>query len=88
MVNGILTQLTGGGERATSPLRMNLSGGGTRSISPIRRPPVSTGGAGVARQFTGDGVPVTRPRPKSVVGHRGGEGRGMFLVRQMTGTTS
>ncbi|KDQ12951.1 hypothetical protein BOTBODRAFT_176078 [Botryobasidium botryosum FD-172 SS1] len=87
MVNGILTQLTGGGEqRSTSPVRMNL--GGLRSISPVRRPPVTTTVGGVARQFTGDGVPVTRPRPKSVVGHRTGEGRGMFLVRQMTGTTS
>jgi len=39
----------------------------------------------VAVQFTGGGSKGTsRPRPKSAIGMRG-EGRGMFLVQQMTG---
>lgn len=87
IVNGILSQLTGGTERSTSPVRTHVTGGPPRSSSPVRRQ--VTGG--IAQQFTGDGVPVTRPRPRSVIGNRSignaGEGRGMFLVRQMTGTT-
>lgn len=52
------------------------------------------GGDSLARQMTGNrsvspikqfGTPTTRfARPKSVIGMRG-EGRGMQLVRQMTG---
>lgn len=54
------------------------------------------GDAALARQLTGGGLSPTkqlgtatpRPRPKSVIGMRSGksvdEGRGMFLVRQMT----
>jgi hypothetical protein len=39
----------------------------------------------VAVQFTGGGSRGTiRPRPKSAIGMRG-EGRGMFLVQQLTG---
>jgi hypothetical protein len=39
----------------------------------------------VAVQFTGGGSKGTiRPRPKSAIGMRG-EGRGMFLVQQLTG---
>ena len=55
------------------------------------------GGDPLARQVTGNrsvspvkqiGTPTTRfPRPKSVIGMRG-EGRGMQLVRQMTGGSS
>lgn len=62
------------------------------------------GGEGMTRQVTGSGLnptrsisptkPGMRPRPKSVIGMRSGggksidEGRGMFLVRQMTGASS
>jgi hypothetical protein len=68
-------QLTGlGGDASASVLRQ-LTGGGlspTRSLSPTKQ------------------LGSFRPRPKSVIGMRSSksvdEGRGMFLVRQMTGT--
>jgi len=73
----IARQFTGlGGD----PLVRQLTGGGlspTRSISPTKQ--------------LGMVAPGTiRPRPKSVIGMRNSksvdEGRGMFLVRQMTGS--
>ena len=56
-----------------------VTGGGLsptrqRSVSPTKQ---------LSRQHTG-GTGHVRPRPKSVIGMRD-EGRGMFLVRQMTG---
>lgn len=68
----------GGGEPG---LLRHLTGGGlspTRSISPTKQ----LGRTGVG----------TRSRPKSVIGMRSAksvdEGRGMFLVRQLTGASS
>ncbi|KAF8898600.1 hypothetical protein BD779DRAFT_1607360 [Infundibulicybe gibba] len=64
-------------------LSRQLTGSGfapTRSVSPTKQ----LGGVGTG--------PGTRPRPKSVIGMRNtksiDEGRGMFLVRQLTGGTS
>jgi len=67
------TGLTGG-----DLVLRQLTGGGlspTRSISPTK-------------QFglIGNGVGTKRPRPKSVIGMRT-EGRGVFLARQMTGSS-
>ncbi|KIL70693.1 hypothetical protein M378DRAFT_183299 [Amanita muscaria Koide BX008] len=69
-----------------SRLLRQLTGGGlspTRSISPTKQ----LGGG----SFSGTAV-SGRPRPKSVIGMRStksiDEGRGMFLVRQMTGNGS
>lgn len=71
---GALTnQLTGGG---LSPTRQLAS----RSSSPTKMMSLSGG-------FEGRRIPF--PRPKSVIGARGkslDEGRGMFLVRQFTGS--
>ncbi|KII93239.1 hypothetical protein PLICRDRAFT_49310 [Plicaturopsis crispa FD-325 SS-3] len=67
---GIMRQLTGGG---LSPTRQ-LGGSPTKQLG-------TTPGANTAAR-------AARPRPKSVIGMRGksvDEGRGMFLVRQMTG---
>lgn len=69
----IARQLTGvGGSEA---ILRQLTGGGlspTRSVSPTKQ------------------LGITRPRPKSVIGMRNtksvDEGRGMYLVRQFTGT--
>ena len=65
----------GGGD----PMLRQLTGGGlspTRSISPTKQ--LGLGGG--------------RPRPKSVVGMRSlgsvDEGRGMYLVKQLTGSTT
>ncbi|KAF8922418.1 hypothetical protein CPB85DRAFT_48719 [Mucidula mucida] len=89
-------QFTGVGSGEGSLLR-HMTGGGTsptRSMSPTKQ----LGDTTLLRQLTGGGVnrstsPVKqlglRPRPKSVIGSRSksiDEGRGMFLVRQMTGT--
>ncbi|KAF8078482.1 hypothetical protein FPV67DRAFT_1465418 [Lyophyllum atratum] len=70
-------QFTGLGNGGDAGLLRQLTGGGlspTRSISPTKQ----LGGAG--------GI---RPRPKSVIGMRTSksvdEGRGMFLVKQLTG---
>lgn len=68
----------------------------------VSSPPVGfeAGVQPLAVQYTGGGVPVTRQlttsrRPKSALGTRSfmsqksiDEGRGMFLVRQMTGQAS
>ncbi|KAK7058843.1 hypothetical protein VNI00_001467 [Paramarasmius palmivorus] len=71
----IARQFTGLGGNGDPGLLRQLTGGGlspTRSISPTKQ--LSSGG---------------RPRPKSVIGMRSSksvdEGRGMFLVRQLTG---
>lgn len=65
---------TGLGAHGEPALLKQLTGGGlspTRSISPTKQ----LGGGG-----------RLRIRPKSVIGMRGvDEGRGMFLVRQLTG---
>jgi len=68
-------QFTGLGGDGSAPLLRQLTGGGlspTRSLSPTKQ------------------LGSFRPRPKSVIGMRSSksvdEGRGMFLVRQMTGT--
>lgn len=82
-------QFTGTGFRSTSPVRRQMTGAGSEGaeIEPL------------AIQFTGGGVPVTRQlttagrRPKSALGTNRSYGsnksidggRGMFLVRQMTG---
>jgi len=70
----IARQFTGMG--GGDPILRQLTGGGlspTRSISPTKQ--LGSGG---------------RPRPKSVIGMRGlgsvDEGRGMYLVKQMTGS--
>ncbi|PFH54604.1 hypothetical protein AMATHDRAFT_134865 [Amanita thiersii Skay4041] len=84
----IAKQFTGfgnGGEIGKeSGLLRQLTGGGlspTRSISPTKQM-----GGGFGSSSTTNG----RPRPKSVIGIRStksvDEGRGMFLVRQMTGS--
>lgn len=70
----IARQFTGAGSAET--ILRQYTGGGlnpTRSISPTKQ--LGMAGSG-------------RPRPKSVIGMRSksiDEGRGMFLVRQMTG---
>lgn len=73
---GVLTsQLTGGGLNPTRQLPKDL----TRSPSPTKN---------FMMNSTNEGRRVPFPRPKSVGGVRGksvDEGRGMFLVRQLTG---
>jgi len=75
----IARQFTGFGGDAG--LLRQMTGGGlspTRSISPTKQLGMA-GGSGM------------RPRPKSVIGMRNtksiDEGRGMFLVRQLTGAS-
>lgn len=85
-------QYTGAGLRSTSPVRRQYTGAttGAGGEAPEAEP--------IAIQYTGGGVPVTRTlstrhgRPKSALGTRSfgsqksiDEGRGMYLVRQMTG---
>lgn len=83
------TGLNGG--RSTSPVRRQYTGA-------LNGSPVAEEQQPLAIQYTGGGVPVTRQltttgrRPRSVLGMRSigsqksvDEGRGMFLVRQMTG---
>lgn len=73
----IARQFTGIGATDAAIMRQ-LTGG---SVSPTRRPGSPT------KQLGMMGTP--RPRPKSVIGMRSlksvDEGRGMYLVRQMTG---
>lgn len=75
----IARQFTGMGSDS-GPLRQMVGGGlnPTRSISPTKQ----------LGMFGGSGM---RPRPKSVIGMRNtksiDEGRGMFLVRQLTGAS-
>jgi hypothetical protein len=73
------TGLSGGQDGA---LVRQMTGG---SISPTRQ--LTSSPTKLYRQHTGGsttGGTYVRPRPKSVIGMRD-EGRGMFLVRQMTG---
>ena len=70
-LSALTSQLTGGGLSPTRQLPKDLN----RSPSPTKMP-------------MGEGRRILFPRPKSVVGVRGkslDEGRGMYLVRQMTG---
>jgi hypothetical protein len=76
---GLLRQLTGGGLSPTRQLSTQVTGGGV---------------TGMTRQYTGqlnsgDGPVSTRPRPRSVIGMRStksvDEGRGVYLMRQLTG---
>jgi hypothetical protein len=74
----IARQFTGLGNGNEAGLLKHLTGGSispTRSLSPTKQLGASA-----------------RPRPKSVIGIRSSkcvdEGRGMFLVRQMTGVSS
>ncbi|KAH9064237.1 hypothetical protein EDB87DRAFT_1599936 [Lactarius vividus] len=59
-----------------------------RHVTGARLSPTKQLGLGtptkVAVQFTGGSKGTIRPRPKSAIGMRG-EGRGMFLVQQLTG---
>lgn len=75
-------QFTGMGGADTVSLIRQMTGGGispTRQLSRSRSPTKQLGMVD----------PPYRPRPKSVIGMRStksvDEGRGMFLVRQMTG---
>ena len=71
-LGALTSQLTGGGLNPTRQLPKDLN----RSPSPTK---ISMG----------EGRRVPFPRPKSVVGVRGkslDEGRGMYLVRQLTGS--
>lgn len=88
----VVSQHTGG---TTIARQFNWSSGGAGDNSPARHmtgarlSPTKQLGLGtptkVAVQFTGGGSRGTiRPRPKSAIGMRG-EGRGMFLVQQLTG---
>lgn len=77
----LVRQFTGLGGGSDAALLRQLTGGG---LSPTRQLGSPT------KQFAMMGPPAkTRPRPKSVIGMRNtksvDEGRGMFLVRQMTG---
>ncbi|KAF9532064.1 hypothetical protein CPB83DRAFT_891392 [Crepidotus variabilis] len=74
----IVRQFTGMSSGGSDAIMRQLTGAGmgpTRSISPTKQLGARPG--------------VVRPRPKSVIGMRSSksidEGRGMFLVRQMTG---
>lgn len=86
--NPLSPQMTGSGLPVTHSMRphsvvgmaRNFTGGST---SPLK-PNITGGfGGGITPQTTGGGLPVTRPRPKSVMSTR--SGRGMGLVRQITG---
>ena len=69
-----------GGGADNSPAR-HMTGA---RLSPTKQLGLSTP-TKVAVQFTGGGSKGTiRPRPKSAIGMRG-EGRGMYLVQQLTG---
>ena len=64
-----------GMSRNTSPVKSHGTGSGV--VSPL------------VPQVTGGRLPITRPRPKSVMSIRSGAShRGIELVRQMTGTDS
>jgi len=80
-VTTIARQFTGlpGGTDTALGRHIHITGG---RLSPTKQLGTPTK---VAVQFTGAGSRGTiRPRPKSAIGMRG-EGRGMFLVQQMTG---
>ena len=78
----IARQFTGLSGGADGALIRQTTGGG---LSPTRQL-TSSPTKGLYRQHTGGSAVGShvRPRPKSVIGMRD-EGRGMFLVRQMTG---
>lgn len=78
----IARQLTGLSGGHDSALLRQLTGGGLSPTRQLTTSPTKT----IGRQFTGGSAAggAVRPRPKSVIGMRD-EGRGMFLVRQMTG---
>ncbi|KAI0274619.1 hypothetical protein BC834DRAFT_848952 [Gloeopeniophorella convolvens] len=72
-------QFTGASSATDSTLAKHITGG---RLSPTKQLSSPTK---VAVQFTGGSSRGTlRPRPKSAIGMRG-EGRGMFLVQQLTG---
>ncbi|KAG8907575.1 hypothetical protein FRB99_003499 [Tulasnella sp. 403] len=86
--NPVRAQYTGT-LRSISPVRRTYTGVLSTGVDGVEPEPL-------AIQFTGGGVPITRQlttrRPKSALGTRSfgsqksvDEGRGMFLVRQMTG---
>ncbi|KAG2129901.1 hypothetical protein DEU56DRAFT_741042 [Suillus clintonianus] len=93
LVQSLTGRSVGGGSSASRAVQPQFTGTTTiaRQFTGLRG-----GDAAVARQLTGGGLSPTkqlgtatpRPRPKSVIGMRSGqsvdEGRGMFLVRQMT----
>jgi hypothetical protein len=75
----IARQFTGFSGGTDTALARHVTGG---RLSPTKQLGTPTK---VAVQFTGAGSRGTiRPRPKSAIGMRG-EGRGMFLVQQLTG---
>jgi hypothetical protein len=75
----IARQFTGLSSGTDTALARHVTGG---RLSPTKQLGTPTK---VAVQFTGAGSKGTiRPRPKSAIGMRG-EGRGMFLVQQLTG---
>lgn len=78
-VTTIARQFTGLSRGTDAALARHVTGG---RLSPTKQLGTPTK---VAVQFTGGGSKGTiRPRPKSAIGMRG-EGRGMFLVQQLTG---
>jgi hypothetical protein len=94
----LVPQLTGSGLPITRTVRSYsvLSGARANSTSPIKTQWTgsstadSISGNPLSPNTTGGGLFVNRPRPKSVLGTRGGLGsssshRGIGLVRQMTG---
>jgi hypothetical protein len=92
----VLPQMTGGGLPITRAVRSHsvLGVGRPGGTGPIKAQwtgsstSESASGNPLSPQATGGGLFVNRPRPKSVLGSRGGLGsshRGMQLVRQMTG---
>ncbi|KIY45445.1 hypothetical protein FISHEDRAFT_49364 [Fistulina hepatica ATCC 64428] len=79
----ILPQLTG-----TTTIARQFTGMGAAPGDGALMRQMTSGGSGPMRQRSISPTKGMRPRPKSVIGMRGksvDEGRGMFLVRQMTG---
>lgn len=91
MDGGLMRQLTGGGLSPTrqlgreSPTKHFGRDSPTKQLTSVSE----SGTDGPTKQLvTGARGGWPKPRPKSVIGMRGksvDEGRGMFLVRQMTG---
>ncbi|KAI0068413.1 hypothetical protein BV25DRAFT_1793553 [Artomyces pyxidatus] len=77
----IARQFTGMSGGVDAALARQITGGGLSPTRQLTGSPTKS----ISRQFTGGSSQGTiRPRPKSVIGMRD-EGRGMFLIRQMTG---